>query len=64
MRGGLEMIRGTLAGALLICTLTSACTAERATGKAILIGAHLDEAKQASYYSLLQKDSIALLSRN
>ena len=31
-----------------------------ATGKPILIGAHLDEAKQASYYSLLQKDSINL----
>ena len=31
-----------------------------ATGTPILIGAHLDEAKQASYYSLLQKDSINL----
>jgi len=34
--------------------------AEPATGKPILIGAHLDQAKQASYYSLLQRDSINL----
>jgi branched-chain amino acid transport system substrate-binding protein len=30
------------------------------SGKPILIGVHLDVAKQASYYSLLQKDSIDL----
>ncbi len=34
--------------------------AEPAAGKPVLIGVHLDEAKQASYYSLLQKDSINL----
>jgi branched-chain amino acid transport system substrate-binding protein len=32
----------------------------QASGKPILIGAHLDQAKQASYYSLLQKDAIDL----
>lgn len=30
------------------------------SGKPILIGVHLDQAKQASYYSLLQKDAIDL----
>jgi branched-chain amino acid transport system substrate-binding protein len=30
------------------------------TGRPILIGVHLDQAKQASYYSLLQKDAIDL----
>ena len=34
--------------------------AEPAAGKPVLIGAHLDQAKQASYYSLLQKDAIDL----
>src|SRR5579863_2079165 len=33
---------------------------EPANGKPVLLGAHLDEAKQASYYSLLQRDSINL----
>jgi branched-chain amino acid transport system substrate-binding protein len=37
---------------------------EPATGKPVLIGAHLDEAKQASYYSLLQKDSINLFVKD
>ena len=30
------------------------------TNKPVLIGVHLDQAKQASYYSLLQKDAIDL----
>jgi branched-chain amino acid transport system substrate-binding protein len=33
------------------------------SGKPILIGVHLDTAKQASYYSLLQKDAIDLFVR-
>lgn len=39
---------------------TYSAVGEPATGKPILIGAHLDEAKQASYYSLLQRDAINL----
>ena len=57
------MNQGKLAGALVCAaalTLTSTALGEPATGKPILIGAHLDQAKQASYYSLLQKDSIDL----
>jgi branched-chain amino acid transport system substrate-binding protein len=39
---------------------TYSAVGDPATGKPILIGAHLDEAKQASYYSLLQRDAINL----
>jgi branched-chain amino acid transport system substrate-binding protein len=34
------------------------------SGKPILIGVHLDQAKQASYYSLLQKDAIDLFVKD
>ena len=57
------MNRGKFAGTLICATaltLTWPAFGEPATGKPILIGAHLDQAKQASYYSLLQKDSIDL----
>jgi branched-chain amino acid transport system substrate-binding protein len=33
------------------------------TNQPILIGVHLDQAKQASYYSLLQKDAIVLFTK-
>jgi branched-chain amino acid transport system substrate-binding protein len=57
------MNRGKFAAALIcLAAQTFACSAfgDPATGDVILIGAHLDQAKQASYYSLLQKDSIDL----
>jgi branched-chain amino acid transport system substrate-binding protein len=57
------MNRRKFAGTLICAaalTLTWPAFGEPATGKPILIGAHLDQAKQASYYSLLQKDSIDL----
>ncbi len=57
------MKRATLAifaaGFAALLSVHSAAS-EPATGKPILIGAHLDEAKQASYYSLLQRDAINL----
>ena len=60
------MTRRELAG-LVVCAAALAwpwyAFGEPATGKPILIGAHLDQAKQASYYSLLQKDSIDLFVR-
>src|SRR5450759_4062334 len=34
------------------------------TNKPIRIGVHLDQAKQASYYSLLQKDAIDLFIKD
>ena len=49
-----------LLGAAGALTLPWRALAEPATGKPVLIGAHLDQAKQASYYSLLQKDAIDL----
>jgi branched-chain amino acid transport system substrate-binding protein len=56
------MTRRGLAGLMACATLAWPWCAfgEPAMGKLILIGAHLDQAKQASYYSLLQKDSIDL----
>src|SRR5277367_3548258 len=56
------MTRRELAGLLACAALAWPWCAfgEPATAKPILIGAHLDQAKQASYYSLLQKDSIDL----
>jgi branched-chain amino acid transport system substrate-binding protein len=49
-----------LAAGIFALVSSYAADAEPAAGKPVLIGAHLDEAKQASYYSLLQKDSINL----
>jgi branched-chain amino acid transport system substrate-binding protein len=46
--------------ALTFGVLTFAEVAHAQSDKPILIGVHLDVAKQASYYSLLQKDSIDL----
>ena len=56
------MTRRELAGLVACAALAWPWYAfgEPAAGKPILIGAHLDQAKQASYYSLLQKDSIDL----
>ncbi len=57
------MKRPTLAiFAASVAALLSAhsAAAEPANVRPVLIGAHLDEAKQASYYSLLQRDSINL----
>src|SRR5579863_10343562 len=57
------MKRATFAvitGVVVALLSTYSAFGEPATGKPVLIGAHLDEAKQASYYSLLQKDSINL----
>jgi branched-chain amino acid transport system substrate-binding protein len=48
-----------LALACAIGALTAGA-AQAQSNKPILIGAHLDQAKQASYYSLLQKDAIDL----
>ena len=56
------MIRREFAGLVACAALAWPwhALAEPATGKPVLIGAHLDQAKQASYYSLLQKDAIDL----
>ncbi len=51
---------GLLGGAAAALASPWRAFAEPATGKPVLIGAHLDQAKQASYYSLLQKDAIDL----
>ena len=46
------------ATSLLGFGVSPAAIAQPATGKPILVGVHLDRAKQASYYSLLQQDAM------
>lgn len=55
---GLHFLR-KLTFACAIAAL-AAGPAQAQSNKAVLIGVHLDQAKQASYYSLLQKDAIDL----
>jgi branched-chain amino acid transport system substrate-binding protein len=62
MRG--RVYRTALNVLAVLAALVGATTLSLAqSGKSILIGVHLDQAKQASYYSLLQKDVIDLFIR-
>lgn len=56
------MNRRVFLGLAVVCAVSalSGGDAPAQTSKPILIGVHLDQAKQASYYSLLQKDAIDL----
>jgi len=56
------MYRRSICAVALACAMVlgGAASGQAPSGKPILIGAHLDVAKQASYYSLLQRDAIDL----
>jgi branched-chain amino acid transport system substrate-binding protein len=56
------MYRRSLRAVTLACAvvLGGVASGQAQSGKPVLIGAHLDVAKQASYYSLLQRDAIDL----
>lgn len=56
------MYRRSLRAVALACAvvLGGVVSGQAQSGKPVLIGAHLDVAKQASYYSLLQRDAIDL----
>jgi branched-chain amino acid transport system substrate-binding protein len=56
------MYRRSLHAVALACALVlgGVGSSQAQSGKPVLIGAHLDVAKQASYYSLLQRDAIDL----
>ena len=63
VNGGNKMNRRELAGVIVgaaTLAIPGYALGAPAAGKPILIGAHLDLAKQASYYSLLQRDAINL----